>query len=146
MTTSAPNCIFCSVRTLLSSFLSISSIFLIMSYYMGHKSHILCIKYDTKQYARFYISIYIYIYIKSFCLHNICVMLCKCKTVTWMQCKSLWIKTSAKCINVNVNVCILCIYLLCMYKYKHMHVYKKNMFVYIFNIFIYKIKYKNMNI
>ncbi len=28
----------------------------------------------------------------------------KCKTVTWMQCKSLWIKASAKCINVNVNV------------------------------------------
>ncbi len=27
------------------------------------------------------------------------------KTVTWMQCKSLWIKASAKCINVNVNVC-----------------------------------------
>ncbi len=26
------------------------------------------------------------------------------KTVTWMQCKSLWIKASAKCINVNVNV------------------------------------------
>ncbi len=24
------------------------------------------------------------------------------KTVTWMQCKSLWIKASAKCINVNV--------------------------------------------
>ncbi len=30
--------------------------------------------------------------------------LIKCKTVTWMQCKSLWIKASAKCINVNVNV------------------------------------------
>ncbi len=30
--------------------------------------------------------------------------LVKCKTVTWMQCKSLWIKASAKCINVNVNV------------------------------------------
>ncbi len=29
--------------------------------------------------------------------------LIKCKTVTWMQCKSLWIKASAKCINVNVN-------------------------------------------
>ncbi len=29
---------------------------------------------------------------------------CKKKTVTWMQCKSLWIKASAKCINVNVNV------------------------------------------
>ncbi len=28
--------------------------------------------------------------------------LIKCKTVTWMQCKSLWIKASAKCINVNV--------------------------------------------
>ncbi len=26
------------------------------------------------------------------------------KTVTWMQCKSLWIKASAKCINVNVNI------------------------------------------
>ncbi len=26
------------------------------------------------------------------------------ETVTWMQCKSLWIKASAKCINVNVNV------------------------------------------
>ncbi len=25
------------------------------------------------------------------------------KTVTWMQCKSLWIKASAKCINVNVT-------------------------------------------
>ncbi len=24
------------------------------------------------------------------------------ETVTWMQCKSLWIKASAKCINVNV--------------------------------------------
>ncbi len=29
------------------------------------------------------------------------------KTVTWMQCKSLWIKASAKCINVNVNVMFL---------------------------------------
>ncbi len=29
--------------------------------------------------------------------------LIKCKTVTWMQCKSLWIKASAKCINVNVS-------------------------------------------
>ncbi len=29
--------------------------------------------------------------------------LIKCKTVTWMQCKSLWIKASAKCINVNVR-------------------------------------------
>ncbi len=29
----------------------------------------------------------------------------KCKTVTWMQCKSLWIKASAKCINVNVKAC-----------------------------------------
>ncbi len=28
----------------------------------------------------------------------------KKKTATWMQCKSLWIKASAKCINVNVNV------------------------------------------
>ncbi len=27
--------------------------------------------------------------------------LIKCKTVTWMQCKSLWIKASAKCINVK---------------------------------------------
>ncbi len=26
------------------------------------------------------------------------------KTVTWMQCKSLWIKASAKCINVNVTI------------------------------------------
>ncbi len=26
------------------------------------------------------------------------------ETVTWMQCKSLWIKASAKYINVNVNV------------------------------------------
>ncbi len=26
------------------------------------------------------------------------------KTVTWMQCKSLWIKASAKCINVKCNV------------------------------------------
>ncbi len=25
------------------------------------------------------------------------------KTVTWMQCKSLWIKVSAKCINVNMK-------------------------------------------
>ncbi len=25
------------------------------------------------------------------------------KTVTWMQCKSLWIKASAKCINVNIT-------------------------------------------
>ncbi len=25
------------------------------------------------------------------------------ETVTWMQCKSLWIKASAKCINVNVS-------------------------------------------
>ncbi len=25
------------------------------------------------------------------------------ETVTWMQCKSLWIKASAKCINVNVT-------------------------------------------
>ncbi len=25
------------------------------------------------------------------------------ETVTWMQCKSLWIKASAKCINVNVK-------------------------------------------
>ncbi len=29
--------------------------------------------------------------------------LVKCKIVTWMQCKSLWIKASAKCINVNVS-------------------------------------------
>ncbi len=30
------------------------------------------------------------------------------KTVTYMQCKSLWIKASAKCINVNVLwICIL---------------------------------------
>ncbi len=34
--------------------------------------------------------------------------LIKCKTVTWMQCKSLWIKASAKCINVNVNILIFC--------------------------------------
>ncbi len=33
------------------------------------------------------------------------IELIKCKTVTWMQCKSLWIKASAKCINVNVNAC-----------------------------------------
>ncbi len=26
------------------------------------------------------------------------------KTVTWMQCKLLWIKASAKCINVNVSI------------------------------------------
>ncbi len=26
------------------------------------------------------------------------------KCLTWMHCKSLWIKASAKCINVNVNV------------------------------------------
>ncbi len=26
------------------------------------------------------------------------------ETVTWMQCKSLWIKASAKCINVNVKL------------------------------------------
>ncbi len=26
------------------------------------------------------------------------------KCITWMHCKSLWIKASAKCINVNVNV------------------------------------------
>ncbi len=30
--------------------------------------------------------------------------LIKCKSVTWMQFKSLWIKASAKCINVNVIV------------------------------------------
>ncbi len=28
---------------------------------------------------------------------------CKCRA--WMHCKSLWIKVSAKCINVNVNFC-----------------------------------------
>ncbi len=27
-------------------------------------------------------------------------------TVVWMQCKSLWIKASAKCINVNVNIMV----------------------------------------
>ncbi len=26
------------------------------------------------------------------------------KCISWMHCKSLWIKASAKCINVNVNV------------------------------------------
>ncbi len=26
------------------------------------------------------------------------------KGIAWMQCKSLWMKVSAKCINVNVNV------------------------------------------
>ncbi len=26
--------------------------------------------------------------------------------ITWMHCKSLWIKASAKCINVNVNISI----------------------------------------
>ncbi len=51
-----------------------------------------------------YIYIYIYIYI------HIEEELIKCKTVTWMQCKSLWIKVSAKCINVNVNVMYIYIY------------------------------------
>ncbi len=32
--------------------------------------------------------------------------------LTWMHCKSLWIKASAKCINVNVNMTSTCILLL----------------------------------
>jgi len=28
------------------------------------------------------------------------------KCIAWMQCKSLWIKASAKCINVNVKMFI----------------------------------------
>ncbi len=42
-----------------------------------------------------------------------------------MQCKSLWIKASAKCINVNVNVNILC-------KYIYFLIYVKYIYVYIF--------------
>ncbi len=26
------------------------------------------------------------------------------KCITWMHCKSLWIKASAKCINININI------------------------------------------
>ncbi len=41
----------------------------------------------------------------------------KVKTVTWMQCKSLWIKASAKCINVNVNVNFTCMFSTCFYDF-----------------------------
>ncbi len=33
-------------------------------------------------------------------MHKRCTKIC----IAWMHCKSIWIKASAKCINVNVNV------------------------------------------
>ncbi len=41
--------------------------------------------------------------------------------ITWMHCKSLWIKASAKCINVNVNIHIYCNSI-----YLHLLRYKEN--------------------
>ncbi len=64
----------------------------------------------TKWLSVFFITV-CYGKIFAHCVHILgssgCQELIKCKTVTWMQCKSLWIKASAKCINVNVNVNLL---------------------------------------
>ncbi len=65
------------------------------------------IKYIEKNWQSCLLRIYILNSIYPFFFLNwilLLTQLIKCKTVTWMQCKSLWIKASAKCINVNVNV------------------------------------------
>ncbi len=52
-----------------------------------------------------HIYIYIYICMKSLVLQSLNILnesLNESKCIAWMHCKSLWIKASAKCINVNV--------------------------------------------
>ncbi len=64
-----------------------------------------------------------------------------------MHCKSLWIKASAKCINVNVDVCVPCIFILYIQKHTHTCLYVRQIcYVYILNIFIYNINYMNVNV
>ncbi len=64
-------------------------------------------------YIYIYVYIYIYIYIYSIALHwqrkRLWVRFpgnthTDKKYIAWMHCKSLWIKASAKCINVSVNM------------------------------------------
>ncbi len=54
------------------------------------------------------------------------------KTVTWMQCKSLWIKVSAKCINVNITLILFYFFGLLFWPNIYIKIYKWFLFSFLF--------------